>query len=103
MEAERIVPEPEEPDEDEEDEEYGEYGDEGGDEEYGEEYGEEEEEVIPGARPVREWGDDKPDQIQTTEMDSRVFRGNEKLRKRFNEVEIDNFMKLLAIKPHVQW
>ena len=35
--------------------------------------------------------------------DSRAFRSEEKLRKRFNEVEIDNFMKLLAIKPKVQW
>ena len=97
MEAVRVVPEPEEDDmaEEEEDAEYGEEGEEA---EYGEEdYGEEE---VPVVTP-REWP--AKDQIKGGKVDSRVFRGNEKLRSRFNEVEIDNFMKLLAIKPHVQW
>ena len=97
MEAVRVVPEPEE-DEDEEEAD-GEYGEEEAEAEYGaEDYGEEEE---PPGKPKREWP--AKDLIQHGKVDSRVFRGNEKLRSRFNEVEIDNFMKLLAIKPHVQW
>ena len=28
---------------------------------------------------------------------------NEGIRDRFNEVEIDGFMKILNIQPHVQW
>lgn len=98
MEAERTEIEPEEDDEDEEEGEYGEeYGEEGA-EEYGEEYGEEEE-GPPSYE--REWP--PRDVIKTNNKDNRVFRVHEKLRSKFNETEIDNFMKLLAIKPHTQW
>jgi hypothetical protein len=96
MEAERAEVEPEEDDEEEEEEgEYGEeYGEEGG-EEYGEEYGEEEEGPPSNER---EWP--PKDIIKTADRDNRVFRVHEKLRSKFNETEIDNFMKLLALKPH---
>lgn len=36
-------------------------------------------------------------------MESGYFLHNEKLRKKFNEVELDTFMKLLNIKPIRQW
>lgn len=95
FEAARAEPEEEEDDEEEEEE--------GEEEEYGEEeYGEEaEEEAPPTIKPEREWP--AKEIIKHADLDNRVFRGDEKLRKRFNDVEIDNFMKLLAIKPHKQW
>lgn len=101
MENERVVPEPEEEEEDEEGDgdDYGDYGEEGEEGDYGDEYGEEEE--GPPSRPAREWP--SKDIIKMPTPDTRAFRSEEKLRKRFNEVEIDNFMKLLAIKPKVQW
>ena len=87
--------EEDESDEEEEEGEYGEeYGEEGG-EEYGEEYGEEEEGPPSNER---EWP--PKDIIKTADRDNRVFRVHEKLRSKFNETEIDNFMKLLALKPH---
>lgn len=97
MEAERAEVEPEEDDDDEEAEYGEEYGEEGADD-YGAEYGEEEE--GPPSND-REWP--PKDIVKKTDSDNRVFRVHEKLRSRFNETEIDNFMKLLALKPHVQW
>jgi hypothetical protein len=97
MEAERAEVEPEEDDDDEEAEYGEEYGEEGADD-YGAEYGEEEE--GPPSND-REWP--PKDIVKKTDSDNRVFRVHEKLRNRFNETEIDNFMKLLALKPHVQW
>ena len=91
--------EPEEEEEDEEEEAEGEYGEEGEEAEYGEEYGEEE--AGPPINRDREWP--SKEVLKSSEVDSRVFRSDEKLRERFNEVEIDNFMKLLSIKPQVQW
>jgi len=35
--------------------------------------------------------------------EDRYFAHNEKLRKKFNEVEVDTFMKLLNVKPTPQW
>jgi hypothetical protein len=43
------------------------------------------------------------DTIIGPRYDDRYFRHGEKLRDRFNEVELDGFMKLLNIKPFVQW
>ena len=35
--------------------------------------------------------------------EDRYFNHNETLKGKFNEVEIDAFMKLLNVKPLVQW
>ena len=97
--AEEEEEEEEEEDEDDEDEdedgeegEEGEEGDEGEDEEEEEEEDEEEEEGLP---------DENLAYAQQTE--DRYFAHNEKLRKKFNEVEIDSFMKLLNVKATPQW
>ena len=86
-----------EADEEEEEEDYGEEGEgeegEGeGEESAGEEdYGEEEEVYPP------------PDQIALPPPESRYFKHGENLRNKFNEIELDAFMKLLNMKPHGQW
>ena len=104
MEGERAVVEEEEEDDDEEEGD-GEYGDEYGEEEEAEygEYGEEaeEEEIPPWGKPDREWP--AMDILKGPIEDNRAFRGPEKLRQKFTLNEIDGFMKLLAIKPKVQW
>jgi len=80
-------------DEDEDEDEEGEEGEEGeGDEEEEEE---EEEEEDPSARPLHIMG--------PARKDDSYFLHNESLRERFNEVELDGFMKMLNIKPHTQW
>ena len=73
-----------------EDEEYGEEGEEGGDD-YGD-YGEEEEEDPSTVWPPK-------DRIRHEQVEDRLFRGSEKLRSKYSEVEIDSFMKLLGVKP----
>ena len=35
--------------------------------------------------------------------DGHLFLHDEKMRDRYNEVELDAFMKVLNLKPHVQW
>jgi hypothetical protein len=85
----------EEDDEDEDEEGEGEEGEEGeegdGDEEDEEEEEEDEEEM--------------PDEIigHAPTVEDRYFLHNEKLRGKFNEVELDSFMKLLNVKPLEQW
>merc|ERR1712051_831972 len=66
-----------------------------GDEEadYGD-YGDEEEEG-------EEWP--PKDILQPNVQGDRLFREGESLRDKYNDVELDNFMKLLGIKPKVQW
>lgn len=93
QEAKAAEAEEEEEEEEEEDEDEEEEGEEGeGDEE------EEEEE---------EEGDSEPavpdEQISHIQFDGRYFLHNEKLREKFNEVELDAFMKLLNVKPYQQW
>lgn len=78
----------EEEDDEEEGDEEGEEGDEDEDEEEDEE---EEEEGIPEDR----WATAKPE--------SRFFNHAETLSGKYNEVELDAFMKLLNIKPRPQW
>ena len=81
----------EEDDDDDEDED-----EEGEDEEEDEDEGEEdEEEEDPLALP--------PDFYRPPLKDDRFFRHNETLRQRFNEVEIEGFMKILNMKPYRQW
>ena len=78
-----------------EDEEYGEEGDEEGGDDYGD-YGEEEEEDPSTVWPPK-------DRIRHEQVEDRLFRGSEKLRSKYSEVEIDSFMKLLGVKPRTQW
>ena len=82
----------EEEDEEEEEEEEGE--EEGGEEEGGEE--EEEEEPEAPAWPQME-------KIPHMQMEDKYFYRGENLRNKFNEVELDAFMRLLNVKPHKQW
>lgn len=86
--------EEDEEDEDEDDEEgEGEEGEEGeGDDEEEEEEAEEAEDEDAGY---------PEDNVPSVPLDDRFFMHNEKLRKRYNEVELDSFMKLLNIKPTV--
>ena len=89
--------EEEEEDEDEEeddddDEEEGE-GDEEEEEEddEDEDEGDEEEEGMPD------------DTMRLAQQENRFMQHTETLRSKYNDVELDSFMKLLNIKPNVQW
>lgn len=80
-------------DEEEDYDEEGE-GDDYGEEDYGD-YDEEEGDDEP------EWSaEDKP---RPRHPQNRYFERNEKLHQRFNEVELDSFMKLLNVNPTPQW
>lgn len=96
-EAEAEEEEEEEEEEDEDEDEEGEEGEEGGEEE--EEEDEEEEE-----------GDDEdPNAIPKSYIphidlsQDRFFIHNEKLKKQFNDVELEAFMKLLNVRAVPQW
>ena len=80
----------------EEEEEGGEEGEEAEGE--GEEEAEEEE-VFEETEP--EWP--PKDFVATPSLESRYFIRGENLRNKFNEVELDSFMKLLNVKPFKQW
>ena len=91
----------EEEEEEEEEEGEGEEGEEGeGEEGEGEETAEgsgEEEEVVE----EEEW---PPKQfVEHIPHEDRYFMHGENLRNKFNEVELDSFIKLLNIKPYRQW
>lgn len=90
-EAEEEEDEDDEEDEDEDEEEEGEEG-EGDEEEEEEEDDEEEEEGMPENYDVR-----------YPQGSNKYWDTEESVRKRFNEVELDGFMKLLNIKPVTQW
>lgn len=80
-----------------EEEDYDEEGE--GEEEYGEEdYGDYDEE-IPDDDP--EWTTERKPLPRHPQ--DRYFERNEKLHQKFNEVELDSFMKLLNINPTPQW
>ena len=94
--------EEEEEDEEEDDDDEDEDEDGEGEEGEGEEGDEEEEEED------EEEGEEDPmavpdDIIKGIDGSDRYFLHNDKLREKFNEVEIDSFMKLLNVNPHVQW
>ena len=78
--------------EDDEGDDYGEEGEgeEGGEDDYGDygDYGEEWEPI---------------EKLPSAGMEDRFFRGDETLRGKYSEVEIDSFMKLLGIKTRTQW
>jgi hypothetical protein len=95
-------------------------GDEGGDEEEeeeGEEGEEGEEKEEAAAEPEAEEdedGEEKPtlpevpaypgeETFNSIDLEDRYFLRGENLRNKFNEVELDSFMKLLNVKPHKQW
>ena len=82
-----------EEDEDEEEGEEEEEAEEEAAEEEGEAAEEEEEEEPYGSKET----------IKHLPLEDRYFQRGEKLRSKFNEVELDSFMKLLNIKPHKQW
>jgi hypothetical protein len=84
--------EEEEEDDDDEDEDEDEEGEGDGDEEEEEDDEEEEEEDVTAV---------PNDILAEPRYDDRYFDHHEKLRDRFNEVELDSFMKLLNIKPNV--
>jgi hypothetical protein len=84
-------------DEDEEEEEgEGEEGEEGGEEEEAAEEGEGEEEPEEEVYPPK-------DTVAHAPQEDKYFQRGENLRNKFNEVELDSFMKLLNVKPHKQW
>ena len=92
--------EEEEEEEEEEDEDEDEDEDEEGEGEEGEEGDEEEEED-----DEEEEEEEMPDEIigHAPTVEDRYFLHNEKLRGKFNENELDSFMKLLNVKPLEQW
>ena len=95
-EAEEEEEEEEDDDDDDEDDEYG-------DEEEGEGEGEEEEEEEDGEEEEEAEEEFAPKLDVQRRTEDSYFMHNEKLRERFNEVELDGFMKMLNIKPFTQW
>lgn len=90
--------EEEEEEEDDEDEDEDEDGREGDEEEGDEAEDEEEEEAEPEDENA------VPDEIvKTVDREDRFFMHNETLRGKYSEVELDQFMKLLNVKPIPQW
>jgi hypothetical protein len=90
--------EEEEDDDDEEEDEDDEDEDEEGEEGEGDEEEEEEDEVEPDRDDDSVYPEDNEPEIP---LDDRFFLHNEKLRKKYNDVELDSFMKLLNITPTV--
>jgi len=82
-------------DEEEEEEEEGEEGE-------GEEEAEEEEASPDEYVPEEEEWSDRED-IPHLDTEDRYFVHGENLRNKFNEIELDSFMKLLNVKPYKQW
>lgn len=89
--AEAEAEEDEEEEEEEGGEEEGEGEEEAAEEEGGEEEAVEEEEYPPMQK------------LAHLPMEDKYFMHGENLRNKFNEVELDSFMKLLNVKPHKQW
>ncbi len=87
-----------EEDEEEEEEE------EGGEEEGAEGEGEEEEAAEGEEEEAAEEETYPPQQkVPHIPLEDKYFQRGENLRNKFNEVELDSFMKLLNVKPHKQW
>jgi hypothetical protein len=85
-------------DEDEEEEEEGE-----GEEGEGEEEAAEEEAAEGEEEEVEEEAFPPLDKVAHATPEDRYFQRGENLRNKFNEIELDSFMKLLNVKPHKQW
>jgi len=76
------------------------YDEEGEGDDYGEEeYGDYDEEEAGDEDP--EWPTE--DKLRVRHPQDPYFERNEKLHQRFNEVELDSFMKLLNVNPTPQW
>lgn len=91
--------EEEDEDEDEDEEDEDEEGGEGDEDEAEEEEAAEEEE---DPEPEDELA--VPDEIvETHKQEDKYFRHNETLRGKYNVVELDQFMKILNVKPVPQW
>lgn len=88
----------EEEEEEEEEEEGGEEEEGEGEEAEAEEEGGEEEEETVGEAPFPPM-----EKIGHIQMEDKYFYHGENLRNKFNEVELDSFMRLLNVKPHKQW
>ena len=95
----------EEEEEDEEEEEEDEEGDEEGDGEGEGEEGDDENEDEEDDDDEEEDDDSEvpDDSYKSLDIEDRYFMHNENLKKKYNEVEIDSFMKILNIKPITQW
>ena len=95
----------EEEEEEEEEEDDDEDEDEDGEEGEGEEgEGEDDEEEEEEEEEEGESADDLPDeQLRKSPEEDRFFMHNETMRNKYNQVELDSFMKLLNIKPVPQW
>lgn len=89
--------EEEEEDEEEEDEDEDEEGDEEGEE------GDEEEEDEEEDEEEEEEGGIPEDRIAKPRAESTFFKHHEKLNGKYNEVELDSFMKLLNVRARPQW
>ena len=90
----------EEEDEDEDEEEDEDEDEEGGDGE--DEEGEEPEEAEEEEEEVDELA--VPDDVvKAPDREDRFFMHDETMRGKYNEVELENFMKLLNVKPVPQW
>lgn len=92
--------EEEEEDDEDEDEDEDEEGDEEGEEGDGDE---EEEEEDDDEAAEEEEGGLPDDHVAHAPLENRYFMHNETLRSKFNEVELDSFMRLLNVKPKEQW
>lgn len=97
-----------EEDEDEEEEDFGD--DDGEDDEEGEGEEGEGEDGEGDYGDYGDYGEEDPDSVWPPKTEvpppkstNRVFYHDNTLRGNFSEVEIDAFMKLLAVKPHRQW
>lgn len=87
--------------------------DDGGMEDYGEEEeeGEEGEEAVEEPEEEAEEEEEYPEEevyppepkIAHGPLEDPYFMHGENLRNKFNEVELDSFMKLLNVKPYKQW
>lgn len=83
------------------------YGQEGGDDD---EYGDEDEEEEGGEEDYGDYdeeeaGEEWPpkENVGSAPVEDRFFRAGENLRGKYSEVEIEQFMKLLGVKPRTQW
>lgn len=82
------------------------YGSEGeGDDEYGDEEEGGDEEADYGDYDEEEAGEQWPptETFKSIDKEDRLFRAGESLRGKYSEVEIEQFMKLLGVKPKTQW
>ena len=84
---------------DDDDEDYDEEGDEEEEEDYGDygDYGEEEEDPFDAQDELREKMRKQP------AKDQRFFRVNDNLRNKYSDSELDQFMRILNIRPKTGW